>query len=130
MIGDIIDENELISGVRQEGLFYSARAFFAKASNSVGHFFAGIMLEYYVRLPQQAIPGELDADIIMRLGITAGPIMGVAAIISLLITASTISIASVINKSCGNCANAERYASPRSRFRCGILLTGLGGSHG
>ena len=85
MIGDIIDENELISGVRQEGLFYSARAFFAKASNSVGHFFAGIMLEYYVRLPQQAIPGELDADIIMRLGITAGPIMGVAAIISLLI---------------------------------------------
>ena len=25
------------------------------------------MLEYYVRLPQQAIPGELDADIIMRL---------------------------------------------------------------
>ncbi len=85
MIGDIIDENELISGVRQEGLFYSARAFFAKASNSMGQFFARIMLEYYVRLPQQAIPGELDADTIMRLGITAGPIMGVAAIISLLI---------------------------------------------
>ena len=38
-----------------------------------------------MRLPQQAIPGELDADIIMRLGITAGPIMGVAAIFSLLI---------------------------------------------
>jgi len=85
MLGDIIDENELLTGERQEGLFYSARAFFAKASNSVGHLFAGLMLEYYVRLPQQAIPGELDADIIMRLGITAGPIMGVAAIFSLLI---------------------------------------------
>ena len=85
MIGDIVDENELLTGERQEGLFFSARAFFAKASNSVGHFFAGLMLEYYVRLPQQAIPGELDADIIMRLGITAGPIMGVAAIFSLLI---------------------------------------------
>ena len=85
MIGDIVDENELLTGERQEGLFYSARAFFAKASNSVGHLFAGLMLEYYVRLPQQAIPGELDADIIMRLGITAGPIMGVAAIFSLLI---------------------------------------------
>ena len=85
MIGDIVDENELLTGERQEGLFFSARAFFAKASNSVGHFFAGLMLEYYVRLPQQAVPGELDADIIMRLGITAGPIMGVAAIFSLLI---------------------------------------------
>ena len=42
------------------------------------------MLEYYVRLPQQAIPGKLDADIIMRLGITAG-FMGIAAIFSLLI---------------------------------------------
>ena len=84
-IGDIVDENELLTGERQEGLFYSARAFFAKASNSVGHLFAGLMLEYYVRLPQQAVPGELDADIIMRLGITAGPIMGVAAIFSLLI---------------------------------------------
>ena len=85
MIGDIVDENELVSSARQEGLFFSARAFFAKASNSVGHFFAGIMLEHYVRLPMQAIPGELDAETITRLGITAGPIMGVAAIFSLLI---------------------------------------------
>ena len=85
MIGDIVDQNELLHGVRQEGLFYSARAFFAKASNSIGHFFAGIMLEYYVRLPQQAIPGELDPDTITRLGITAGPVMGAAAIFSLLI---------------------------------------------
>ena len=43
------------------------------------------MLEYYVRLPQQAIPGELDPDTITRLGITAGPVMGAAAIFSLLI---------------------------------------------
>lgn len=85
MIGDLIDENELLQGVRQEGLYYSARAFFAKASNSVGHFFAGIMLEYYVNLPFQAVPGELDPDTLTRLGITAGPIMGIAAIVSLLI---------------------------------------------
>ena len=85
MIGDIVDENELLCGERQEGLFFSARAFFAKASNSVGHFFAGIMLEYYVRLPLQAIPGELSADTLTRLGVSAGPIMGVAAIFSLLI---------------------------------------------
>ena len=84
MIGDIVDENQLLTGERQEGLFFSARAFFAKASNSVGYFFAGLMLEYYVRLPHKRSPVNL-CDIIMRLGITAGPIMGVAAIFSLLI---------------------------------------------
>lgn len=85
MIGDIVDENELAKGVREEGLFYSARAFFAKASYSFGHLFAGIMLEYFVRLPFKAVPGELEADVLIRMGLTAGPIMGLAAVFSLLI---------------------------------------------
>jgi len=85
MIGDIVDENELAKGVREEGLFYSARAFFAKASYSFGHLFAGIMLEYFVRLPFKAVPGELEADVLVRMGLTAGPIMGLAAVFSLLI---------------------------------------------
>ena len=83
MLGDVIDQNELTTGKREEGLFYSARAFFAKASYSFGHFFAGVMLDYFVRLPFEAIPGQLDEDVLFRLGFTAGPIMGVAAIISL-----------------------------------------------
>lgn len=85
MLGDIIDENELVTGSRQEGLFYSARAFFAKASYSFGHFFAGVMLEYFIRLPFKAVPGELEADVVIRLGITAGPIMGLSALVALLI---------------------------------------------
>ena len=85
MIGDIVDENELVSGAREEGLFYSARAFFAKASYSFGHFFAGIMLDLFVRLPFEAIPGQLDTGVLFRLALTAGPIMGLAAIASLLI---------------------------------------------
>ncbi len=85
MIGDIVDDNELTKGVREEGLFYSARAFFAKASYSFGHLFAGIMLEYFVRLPFKAVPGELDPDVLVRMGLTAGPIMGLAAVFSLLI---------------------------------------------
>ncbi len=85
MLGDVVDENELKTGLRQEGLFYSARAFFAKASYSFGHFFAGIMLDLFVRLPFEAVPGQLEADVLFRLGITAGPIMGLAAVISLLI---------------------------------------------
>ncbi len=87
MIGDVIDENELVTGLREEGLFYSARAFFAKASFSFGHFFAGVMLDFFVRLPFEAVPGQLADDVLFRLGFMAGPIMGASAIISLSIYA-------------------------------------------
>ena len=83
MIGDVIDENELATGLRQEGLFYSSRAFFAKAANSFGHFFAGVMLDLFVRLPFEAVPGQLDEGVLTRLGITAGPVMGLSAVVSL-----------------------------------------------
>jgi Na+/melibiose symporter-like transporter len=43
------------------------------------------MLEYFVRLPFKAVPGELEADVLLRMGITAGPIMGLAAVFSLVI---------------------------------------------
>jgi Na+/melibiose symporter-like transporter len=84
MIGDVVDENELATGAREEGLYYSARAFFAKASYSFGHFFAGVALDLYVRLPFEAVPGQLDDDVLTRLGISAGPVMSIAAILSLL----------------------------------------------
>ena len=85
MIGDIIDENELVTGLREEGLFYSARAIFGRGSYSVATLFAGVMLDFYVRLPEAAIPGELEQDVLTRLAITAGPIMGLSALVSLAI---------------------------------------------
>lgn len=85
MIGDIVDEDELNTGMRREGLFYSARTFFAKASSSFGHFVAGVALDLFVRLPFGAVPGELDSEVLTRMGIVAGPIMGLAALVSLLI---------------------------------------------
>ena len=87
MIGDLIDENELQGGHRQEGLYYSARSFFAKAAYSFGHFFAGIALDLFVRLPFDAVPGQLSDDILMRLGIIAGPVMGASLIFSITIYA-------------------------------------------
>jgi len=85
MIGDIVDEDELTTGRRRDGLFYSARTFFAKASSSFGHFVAGVALDAFVRLPFGAVPGELDAEVLTRMGILAGPVMGLAALISILL---------------------------------------------
>jgi len=85
MIGDLIDENELTTGLRQDGLFFSARAFFAKASYSVGHLFAGLALDLYVRLPFEAVPGQLEEAILTRMGIVAGPAMAFSAVIAVFV---------------------------------------------
>ena len=69
MLADLVDEHQLKSGRRQEGIFYSARVFFAKASNSVASFFAGITLAYYAELPANSVPGELDEGILFRMGL-------------------------------------------------------------
>jgi GPH family glycoside/pentoside/hexuronide:cation symporter len=83
MLGDITDENELLIGRRQEGLIYSARAFFAKASNSVAHFVGGIMMDLYVVFPFDAVPGEVDSDVIWRLGLLDGPVICIAGLCAL-----------------------------------------------
>jgi len=61
--------------------------FFAgeRVRESDGQFFAGVMLDLFVHLPFKAVPGQLDADVLIRMGVTAGPLIGIAAIISLLI---------------------------------------------
>ena len=71
MLADLVDEHQLKSGRRQEGIFYSARVFFAKASNSVASFLAGITLAYYADLPANSVPGELDEGILFRMGLLA-----------------------------------------------------------
>lgn len=83
MLGDISDQNELFTGLRQEGLIFSARAFFAKASNSAGHFIAGVSLDLFIVLPFEAVPGEIDSGVVWRLGVMAGPVMAFAALVSL-----------------------------------------------
>lgn len=84
MLGDVIDQNEIVTGQREEGLFYSARALIGKAAVSLGHLIAGVMLDLIVILPFEAVPGEIESDIVFRLGIVAGPVMGFVALISIL----------------------------------------------
>jgi Na+/melibiose symporter-like transporter len=71
-LADIADEHELKTGRRQEGIFYSARTFFAKSTNGVGHIVAGIALDA-IEFPTGAVPGSVDADKIFALGVIDGP---------------------------------------------------------
>ena len=81
-LADIADQHELDTGLRLEGIFYSARAFFAKAMNAVGHVVAGFALEFYVKLPPASVPGEVAEDVIFRLGVVDGPLAMIGGVIA------------------------------------------------
>ncbi len=72
-IGDVVDEQELLSGKRQEGVFYAVRTFFAKLANALGHLLAGIAIDV-VGFPPGAVVGEVERSILIELGLFEGVI--------------------------------------------------------
>ena len=72
MLADIVEHSEASTGRREEGLFFAARTFAAKATSGVGAFVAGIALEI-IEFPKDAAPGTVDPDIVWNLGFIYGP---------------------------------------------------------
>ncbi len=68
MIADVVEDSELRTGRRSEGLFFSAAAFIAKAVSGVG-IFASSMILLAIAFPQGAKPGEVSVDVIRDLGV-------------------------------------------------------------
>ena len=86
MIADIIDQSELKSGKRQEGMFNAAFALTSKATSGLGGLIAGIALDV-VAFPAGAEPGEVDPETIYSLGLAVGPGILLFWIIALVIIA-------------------------------------------
>lgn len=80
-LADIADEHELATGRRQEGIFYSARLFFAKTTSAIGHLIAGVALDL-IEFPSKAVPGEVAPEVIMKLGLVYGPLAMIPAVAS------------------------------------------------
>lgn len=80
-LADIADEHELATGRRQEGIFYSARLFFAKTTSAVGHLVAGVALDV-IDFPARAVPGEVAAETVFKLGLVYGPLAMIPAVAS------------------------------------------------
>jgi Na+/melibiose symporter-like transporter len=83
MLADIADQHQLETGRRQEGIFYSARQFFAKASNGLAHVLGSLALDYVVRLPIGPTAGEVAPDVLFRMGLVAGPIAAIGAALAI-----------------------------------------------
>jgi len=72
MLADVVDEGELQTGERQEGMFMSTVAFTNKAISGVGGLLAGIALDL-IAFPSLAEPGDVDPEKVFQLGLVVGP---------------------------------------------------------
>ncbi|MFP3942362.1 MAG: MFS transporter [Alphaproteobacteria bacterium] len=72
MIADVVEDSELKTGRRSEGLFFAARTFVYKIASGMGIFSAGIILSQ-IKFPDKASPGAVDPETITNLGIVYVP---------------------------------------------------------
>ena len=84
MLSDTIDQHELDTGRREEGLYFAAGSFAQKASFGLGSFLAGIGLDI-IRFPQGANPSDVPLDALTKLAIFAGPVSMALLLASLVI---------------------------------------------
>jgi Na+/melibiose symporter-like transporter len=82
-LGDVTDEHELLTGRRQEGVFFASRSFFSKMMSGFGHLLAGLAIDV-IRFPVGVRSGEIDPDTLFRFGVVAGPLTVTPALISLI----------------------------------------------
>ncbi|MFT4615663.1 MAG: GPH family glycoside/pentoside/hexuronide:cation symporter [Bacteroidia bacterium] len=67
LIADILDEQELHTGQRQEGVFFAAGAFVLKATTGFGALIAGVVIDFADIAPGTE-PGGVPADSLQMLG--------------------------------------------------------------
>jgi len=75
MIADIADENELETGRRQEGIFFSTRTLASKFTTGFGHLLGGVAIDHFILFPKGgkgvAQIGSVAPDILWRMGLFA-----------------------------------------------------------
>jgi GPH family glycoside/pentoside/hexuronide:cation symporter len=87
MVADVVDEHELDTGQRQEGIFFAAVSFSAKAASGVGNIVAGFGLDIinWPRGPEIQTAADVPAETLTNLGILYGPIVAGFGIVSVLL---------------------------------------------
>jgi Na+/melibiose symporter-like transporter len=72
MIADVVEDSEVKTGRRQEGLFFAAIAFVNKAVSGLGIFFSGMIVSA-IHFPTGVKPGSVDPQIVRNLGLVYVP---------------------------------------------------------
>jgi glycoside/pentoside/hexuronide:cation symporter, GPH family len=74
MIADVVEDGELKTGRRAEGLFFSASSLVAKAVSGIGIFAASAILTL-IHFPAGARPGLVSPEIVRNLALVYAPII-------------------------------------------------------
>ena len=84
MVADIVDENELKTGKRQEGIFFGAVSFSSKATSGLGNIVAGVGLDLiaWPRGIDIQTAADVPAQTIVNLGVLYGPVVAGFAVVS------------------------------------------------
>jgi glycoside/pentoside/hexuronide:cation symporter, GPH family len=83
MFADIADEQEYLTGERQEGIIFSARSFAFKAAGALASVLGGVALDL-IAFPRGAKPGEVPEETLFLLGMVAGPLTSIVGLAILL----------------------------------------------
>ena len=85
MMADVADEHEYHTGVRQEGIFFGAVAFSAKATSGIGTLLGGVGLDV-IKWPRGAhiqTAADVPVETLVHLGLFYGPVVAGFSIVSL-----------------------------------------------
>ncbi|MEH6570786.1 MAG: MFS transporter [Halioglobus sp.] len=67
LAADIIDEQEMTTGRRQDGVVFAAGAFVQKATTGAGALLAGVVIDL-AGISAASVPGDVDAEVLQSLG--------------------------------------------------------------
>ena len=74
MMADVVDEFELKTEKREEGMFFSSMSFAYKCTVGLGYFIAGVLLEI-IAFPKQVSVAEVSEEALEGLGFIGGPVL-------------------------------------------------------
>lgn len=81
MLADVVEDSELKTGRRSEGLFFAGSSFMQKAASGLGVFASGMLLSV-AHFPTHAVPGHVDPAIIRNFALIYLPATAITYLIA------------------------------------------------
>ncbi|WP_425228456.1 MFS transporter [Sphingomonas sp.] len=86
MMADVVEDSELRTGRRDEGVFFAGSFFMQKCTSGIGIFGAGVILSLS-HFPARALPGQVSAAVLDRLALVhASSYLAIALVAAFILT--------------------------------------------
>jgi glycoside/pentoside/hexuronide:cation symporter, GPH family len=82
MVADVVEDSELSTGRRSEGVFFAANSLVQKSVSGIGVFMSTLLLSA-IGFPRHAQPGQVDPLVVRNLALVYVPILVVLFVIAL-----------------------------------------------